>query len=108
MLAQKKQDTKLCAAYRRTQTLPRQIVLSARHTVSWYTCKCNLIYAQKNTIVSSVPFLFRLTNVQQHYVQILYEISSRLDSPSVKWCSFNQFSTHLQYQILPKICARFN
>jgi hypothetical protein len=73
-----------------------------------FTRKCNLIYAHKNTIVFSVLIFFKLTNAQQHYVRISYEISMRLDSPSVKWFSLNEFSTHFLYQILPKICARYN
>jgi hypothetical protein len=47
-------------------------LLSKYCTLSWEMCDCNFIYAHKKG-VAFLPLVFvKLTNVEQHYVQIPY------------------------------------
>ena len=49
----------------RTQTSPRRSLLSEYHTVSRYTCTCNLVYTHNKNTAFPAAIFRKLTNAQQ-------------------------------------------
>jgi hypothetical protein len=69
-LCQDKQNGKWCTPWYSTQVLLRHSLLSTGHTVSQDMCKWYFISAHKKSIASHTQIIIKLTNTQQHYVQI--------------------------------------
>ena len=61
-----------CTLWCSAWTLPMLFLPSKYCTLSWKICKCNFIYAHKKSVAFLAPLFLKLTNVEQHYIQIPY------------------------------------